>query len=99
MTDDTGRGRPGRGPVGGNVGPADPTADPVTDPGVRLPVPMEAPTAPVPLSGSAPSGSASAAPLARAARRTLVSTFDAMETRVTSPPPDAVTSWSAIPTP
>ena len=44
-----GHGRLGGMPGHGNVGPADPSADPVTDPGVRLPVPAEQPTAPVPV--------------------------------------------------
>ena len=52
MSDDTGHGRLGGVPTHGNVGPADPAADPVTDPGVRLPVPSEQPTAPVPAPGT-----------------------------------------------
>ena len=49
MSDDAGRGRPGRPPAHGSAGPVDPTADPVTDPGMRLPVPVgEGPTQPVP---------------------------------------------------
>jgi uncharacterized integral membrane protein len=66
MSEHGGQGRPGGGPVHGNVGPDDPTADPVTEPGVRLPVPAEQPTAPVPvpLPGPAagPTGPAPEAP-------------------------------------
>ena len=51
MSDDAGRGRLGRPPAHGNAGPADPSADPVTEPGMRLPVPAEQPTAPVPAPG------------------------------------------------
>jgi len=50
MSDDAGRGRPGGTPPHGRVGPDDPTADPVTDPGgIRLPVPHDDRTAPVPV--------------------------------------------------
>jgi uncharacterized integral membrane protein len=64
MTDDAGRGRPSGTPAHGPVGPTDPSADPVTDPGMRLPVPQDQRTDPVPAPTTGPAAEPSPGPSA-----------------------------------
>jgi uncharacterized integral membrane protein len=64
MTDDVGRGRPNGTPAHGRVGPPDPTADPATDPGMRLPVPQDQRTDPVPAPATGPAAEPSPGPSA-----------------------------------